>query len=86
MNTSFLTEEELTFAQVLPLDTPYLIGGVKHTQFSIARYYGGTTFNGQLYTYFPATDELIRDDVLKMVTKNRKKANKATNIKQKELL
>ena len=43
-------------------------------QFSIARFpqYMGCTFQGKHYTYCPTTDELIRDDVLKEVTKLRK--------------
>ena len=93
MNASYLTEDELMMAHTLPSESPYVIRYVTQTQFSIARHYGGITFNGHIYTYFPATDELIRDDVLKMVTKNRKKATKnqepgkqAENIEQKELL
>ncbi len=40
---------------------------VSMTQLSIARHSGGANINGARYTYFPATDELWRDDVLKMV-------------------
>lgn len=35
------------------------------TQFSIARFSGAITFNGDTFTYLPDTDELIRDDVLR---------------------
>lgn len=45
---------------------------VSQTQLSIARHYGGIKVSSDFYTYFPATDELIRDDVLKAVTKLRK--------------
>lgn len=45
--------------------TPFGIVGVTRTQFSIARFYGSIKFNGEMYTYFPDSDELIRDDVLK---------------------
>lgn len=44
--------------------TPFGICNVRKTQFSIARYYGAIKFNGELFTYLPDTDELIRDDVL----------------------
>lgn len=49
------------------------ITGVRHTQFSIARHYGGINFNGHSYTYFPEQDQLWRDDVLKALAKLRKK-------------
>jgi hypothetical protein len=47
------------------------------TQLSIARHSGGATVNGHRYTYFPATDELLRDDVVKTVTAWRKEAKAA---------
>ena len=50
--------------------TPYGITNVSMTQFSIARHFGGIKYNGDDYTYFPHTDELIRDDVLRW--KNRR--------------
>jgi len=46
-------------------NTPHIIHNISHTQFSIARYYGGIGFNGQNYTYFSKDDTLVRDDVLK---------------------
>jgi len=51
--------------------TPYGMTNVRMTQLSIARHYGGITFNGDSYTYLPHTDELIRDDVLKWKTKQK---------------
>lgn len=69
---TYLTEAEIEAIQHLPRDTPYCIQNVTQTQFSVARHYGSCKFNGHLYTYFPATDELIRGDVLKFVTKMRK--------------
>lgn len=45
---------------------------VSQTQLIIARHHGGITTNNRHYTYFPETDELIRDDVLAAVTKLRK--------------
>ena len=71
---SFLTESETESIQHLQRNTPYLITGVSHGFFSVARHYGGASYNGSHYTYIPATDELIRDDVIKFVTKARKKA------------
>ncbi len=61
-----------------PLDrsTPFGVRGVSNSQFSIARYYGGVTFNGQRYTYLPETDELIRDDVLRWLTSKKRKQAK----------
>ena len=45
--------------------TPYGIANVSQTQFSVARFAGGCTFNGDKYVYNAQTDELIRADVLK---------------------
>ena len=69
---TYLTEAEVEAIQHLPRDTPYCIQGVSQTQFSVARHYGSCRFNDHLYFYMEATDELIRDDVLKEVTKLRK--------------
>jgi hypothetical protein len=54
--------------------TPFGIRDVSQTQFSIARYSMGCTFNGDRYVYLPPTDELIRADVLKWQKKAEKKA------------
>ena len=54
--------------------TPFGITSVSTSQFSIARHFGGIRFNGEHYTYFPDTDELVRDDVLKWQKKQKKKA------------
>ena len=62
----------------IPPDCPlhrksvYGIANVRQTQMSIARHYGGMTLNGEYYTYLPATDELIRDDVRKWLQKQPK--------------
>ena len=45
-------------------ETPERIYGVSRSQFSIARHFGGITFNRKHYTYIAADDMLIRDDVL----------------------
>jgi hypothetical protein len=51
--------------------TPYGMTNVSHTQFSIARYSGCCRINGEIYTYLPGTDELIRNDVLKWLKKRK---------------
>ena len=68
---SFLTADELEAIQSLHTRTPYLIQGVCHTQFSIARHYAGIT-----YVYIPPTDELIRADVLRFIQRRRKAKTK----------
>ncbi len=74
MADSYVTQAEIDAmnASSLTRETPFLICGVRQTQFSIARFYGGAKFNGADYTYFEGSDELIRDDVLKWLTKLRK--------------
>lgn len=57
--------------------TPYGMKGVSVGYFSIARYYGGATLNGDSYIYFSDTDELVRDDVLAWKKKRDKAAKKA---------
>ena len=56
---------------------PDEIHGVSQSQFSIARHYGGITFNGAHYTYIPHEDKLIRDDILKARAKAARDAKKA---------
>ena len=53
--------------------TPYGMTNVSMSQFSISRYYGSCKFNGDLYTYIPSTDELVRNDVLKWMNRKEKK-------------
>jgi muramoyltetrapeptide carboxypeptidase LdcA involved in peptidoglycan recycling len=45
---------------------------VTMTQFSIARHYGGCTFNGRYYFYFRADDSLWRADVVREIRRARK--------------
>ncbi len=45
---------------------------VSMTPLSIARWSGVVTVNGDFFTYFPQTDELIRDDVLKAIAANKR--------------
>lgn len=74
--TSYLTAAEVRAAQVLHQRAPYAICRVSEGFFSIARYYGGMTYNGCMYVYMPQHDECIRDDVLKLVTKMRRLVTK----------
>jgi|WetSurMetagenome_2_1015567.scaffolds.fasta_scaffold562694_1 hypothetical protein len=91
MTTSYLTPEEVALLQSsgLKREAPFLITNVSNTQFSVARHYGGCMAYGQKYTYNPLTDELIRDDVLKWIGRERKKIKKEktkkSGAKQKSL-
>jgi hypothetical protein len=51
-----------------------IIANVSQTQFSIARHFGGIKFNGSEFKYFPADDLLVRQDVVKFLTKKPRKA------------
>ena len=66
--------------------TPYGIVDVSRSQFSIARHYGGIKYNGDEYVYFPETDELIRDDVLRWQKKQNRKQPVLESEKQEALL
>ena len=70
--TSFLTADEVQAAQTLHQRAPYALSNVSQGFFSIARHYGGLTFQDCHYTYIDGHDECVRDDVLKLVTKMRK--------------
>lgn len=56
------------------MTAPERICNVSQTQFSVARFYGGATYQGQRYIYDPTTDELVRTDILKAEQKARKAA------------
>jgi hypothetical protein len=71
---SYLTAEEVQAAQLLHQRAPYALCHVSDGFFSIARHYGGLTYNNCSYTYVPEHDECVRDDVLRMVTARRKAA------------
>lgn len=71
--TSYLTAAEVQAAQTLHKRAPYALCSVSQGFFSIARHYGGLTFQGCHYTYMQGHDECVRDDVLRLVTKLRKK-------------
>lgn len=79
-NTNYLTAAEVQAAQALHKRAPYSVTGISTSIFSVARHFGGMTYQGCNYTYMGAQfDECVRDDVLKMVTKLRKAEAKAAN-------
>lgn len=71
---SYLTESELEALQLTDLSraAPFLIGHVKSGYFSVARHNMGAVIQGWHYTYIPASDELVRDDVIKWVQRKRR--------------
>jgi len=69
---SWLTQPELDAVQHLHQRAPYQVQFVSSGQMSIARHYGGMSYNGSHFVYFPDCDSLVRDDVVKLVTKMRK--------------
>ena len=73
---SYFEPGEIGLLKDLPTDTPWGIRNVSQTQFSIARYCGAAKYNGQSYTYFDFSDELIRDDVVKLIEKTRRAKKK----------
>lgn len=76
--SSYLTEDEVVSLQDSGLHkrAVFAICGVSQTIFSIARHYGGAEIQGERFTYFPEHDELIRDDVLKFIRRQRAKTAK----------
>lgn len=57
---------------------PVKIYNVSQSQLSLARHYGGITFNGRFYHYDHTDDTLTRDDVWEKARKTKagKKAEK----------
>ena len=77
---SYFTPDEktrLSFEPFKPGDPPIGYMQVSRTQRSIARHSGHALVNGWHYTYFPASDELWRDDIVQMVHRWRKEKAKA---------
>lgn len=71
--------------------TPERIHGWQNSQLSIARFYGGISYQGHRYTIAPAEEgvPLVRADVLAREAKERKAADKvaeAQAAKQQEKL
>lgn len=75
--TSYLTADEVQAVSHLHRVAPYALCNVSHGFFSIARHYGGLTYQGCHYTYMTGHDECVRDDVLRLVTKLRKLRKKS---------
>jgi len=71
--TGYLTATEVEAAQALHQRAPYAVTGISSSIFSLARH-GGMTYEGCRYTYIPEHDECVRDDVLAMVRRMRRKA------------
>lgn len=80
---AFFEPGETALLQHLHSETPYAIRNVSQSCFSIARHYGGCSYNGEKYTYFPPGDELIRDDVFKLVMQKRRAKKKKPTTKKK---
>ena len=79
---SYLSDDEkqrLSFEPFTPGDAPIGYADVSRTILSTARHARGATVNGRSYVYFPASDELWRDDVLALVHKWRKDAAREAN-------
>ena len=79
---SHVSEQELSAINSSGLNfsvAPAIIRGVSSSQLSVARHYGGCRAFGRHYVYVPTTDELIRDDVVRLLAKIRKVAVKAKN-------
>lgn len=83
---SYLTPDDLAYIELLDTsrDAPYLIMGVSNSQFSVARHFGGITYQGVGYVYIPTTDELIRRDALALVERRRREAEKTKRADEKQ--
>jgi hypothetical protein len=82
VNTLTDAERDALQATTLNHSTPFIIQGVSQSQFSVARHYGGCTFQGQSYVYVPGADELVRADVVKWLAKHRKTQQKGRAAQQ----
>ena len=81
------TQEEMEAIEQSGLDFkfgPAVIRNVSKSQLSIAKMYGGCHVFSHHYTYNPAADELIRDDVLKFMAKWRKGQQKTRGEQARE--
>jgi len=58
------------------MSAPDIIYSVSHTQLSIARHYGGITYNGVEYVYNPADDTLTK----KPKTEKKSRAKRLPNL------
>ena len=71
---SFLSPEELSFAKARfgAARTPLVIASASKTEFARSCKAGAMRYRGVGYTYLPKTDEMIRDEVLKLVRARRR--------------
>jgi len=72
MKTISGKELELLMQSGMDRDTPFGYTAVSKTQLS-ARHSGGAVVNGAKYVYIEYTDELIRDDIYKLLMARRKR-------------
>lgn len=63
-----------------------LYRNVSETQMSIGRFYGGMNINGEHYTYFPETDELVSEYALKVLKGLRKESKSEPTAEQQSLI
>jgi hypothetical protein len=68
------------------MSTPEKIFNVSQSQFSVARYYGGCTFNGASYHYDAESDTLTRMDVWLESVSSDKRAGKSAAKAEREKL
>lgn len=72
--TELLTPDELESIQHLHRRAPYAIYDISNGFFSIARHFGGMTYQHCYYRYVPEHDACIRSDVRLFLDKQRRKA------------
>ena len=80
-----LTDAERAAVQLmLRPDEEFMFRDVSVSQVSIARHRGAATVLGKRYTYILDSDELVRDDVLRLVETIRKLQRKVAREQQRE--
>jgi hypothetical protein len=82
--TCYLSPEELTALNRTELSrkAPFAIRCASMGKFNIAKREGGAVYHGWGYKYFPATDELVRHDVVKWAERRRRFAAKLKQAEQ----
>ena len=75
--TYFTADEAAAIEAGFPDDgVPIMYCDVSYSQLSLARHAGGAMVHGRRFTYVTATDELIRDDLLKWIERRRREARR----------
>ena len=82
MPARFLSPAEMLAIADLPTSTPYVISPIRGSFFSLAALYGEMRLQGAAYTYMPATDECIRNDVLQRVQRLRAVDSRNAKVRQ----